>query len=762
MTAGGGDEAAGIANRNDARVGVPLFSGPVLGELLRAGSGAQAHAAVAGLERMGFGWRPLGGKEGNFGLVNIGSDPALAFVERITNALDGVIERVAREAEPAVVAALDSPREAAAVLFGIPEGRLGSLEYDALRQLSEAVSVTIADGVSAKRPTLEVRDCGCGIAPEMMPASILDLAGSNKLDKPYLAGAYGQGGSTTFGFTGGGSLVASSADGLRGGVTYVRYRALDARTNKNGRYEFLVDARGAIAEFDARDARFERGTLVRHFDYELPRHAGPLDDPERGLLGLVKAALFDPVLPIRLVDRRSRRRDTEPLVFAGAARELVRAGGDVELRQSLGVPLGRRGRHGLVSVRYWLLADGDETARLRPDARNAVSLTNFGQTHDAWGRSFVVDDVRLPFLKAALVVQIELDALTASAKRELLSTTRDRLKRGALFAKLRDAVRDALADESQLVAANAERRRRLLAKQHAADHERLQRRFAELMETFRPGQLPAAASNGKRGEANEAGEPDVDAQPLPTLDEPTFVRFAHFERVVELAQGRVQRLVLESDAPDGYLARQPTARLVLAPDPPVVSFVRATDFRGGRARVTVRAEGAVGSAGMLAARLTVGSGVVLAGYVPFVVTDPPPDEPAQLDGKAKIAVPNVYEVVREQWGDYGFDERSVALVSESRDDFSILVNVDNVHLTRLIDSVEYQQTGLTRMRSAFLVQTAFFAFLQHRSPLAALHVLDSELLERYQREELDRVAQTVVSSIASVERIDAAALMDPV
>jgi hypothetical protein len=731
---------------------------------LRAGSTAEAHAAIASLERHGFTWTPLGGKEGNFGLVNIGSDPALAFVERITNALDGVIERRARGADPAVVAALDSPREASAMLFGIPEGRLGALEDEALRQLAESTTVSIADGTSAKRPTLEVCDRGCGIAPDAMPRSILELAGSNKLDKPYLAGAYGQGGSTTFGFTGGGSLVASSADGLLAGITYVRYRALDARTNKNGRYEFLVDAHGAIAEFDAREAHFERGTLVRHFDYELPQHAGPLDDPERGLLGLVKAALFDPVLPIRLVDRRSRRRGTQTLVFAGAARELVRAaGGDVELRQSLGVPLGRRGRHGLVAVRYWLLADGEETARLRPDTRNAVSLTNFGQTHDAWGRSFLVDEVRLPFLKSALVVQIELDALGAAAKRELLSTTRDRLKRGALFAALRDAVRDALADEPQLIAANAERRRRLLAKQRAADHERLQRRFAELMETFRPGQLPAAGSNGKQGDALEtkvAGESGADAEPLPTLDEPTFVRFAQAEHTLELPQGRSLRLILESDAPDGFLARHPTARLVLAPDPPVVAFVRATDFRGGRARVTVRAEGAPGVAGTLAARLTIGPGVVLAGYVPFVVTEPPPIEPAQLDGRGKIAVPNVYEVARDQWTDYAFDERSVALVSESRDDFSIFVNMDNLHLTRLIDSVAYQQTGLTRMRSAFLVQTAFFAFLQHRSPLAAAHLIDDDVLERYQREELDRVAQTIVSAIASVERIDAAALMD--
>jgi hypothetical protein len=47
-----------------------------------------AKRVVNQLVGMGFMWLPLGEKEGNFGLVNIGSDPGFAFVERITNALD--------------------------------------------------------------------------------------------------------------------------------------------------------------------------------------------------------------------------------------------------------------------------------------------------------------------------------------------------------------------------------------------------------------------------------------------------------------------------------------------------------------------------------------------------------------------------------------------------------------------------------------------------------------------------------------------------
>src|SRR5688572_12276358 len=42
-----------------------------------------------------FSWRPVGDRENNYGSINIGSDPGHAFIERVTNAIDAVIEREA-------------------------------------------------------------------------------------------------------------------------------------------------------------------------------------------------------------------------------------------------------------------------------------------------------------------------------------------------------------------------------------------------------------------------------------------------------------------------------------------------------------------------------------------------------------------------------------------------------------------------------------------------------------------------------------------
>jgi hypothetical protein len=288
-----------------------------------------AKRVVNQLVSLGFVWLPLGEKEGNFGLVNIGSDPGFAFIERITNALDALIDEAARHAPPAVVAELSSPRAAVAALFAIPEGRTIHLAPERQAQLAREVTVTIGDGAVYTRPLLEIRDTGTGLTPEAMPSTILNLAGSNKIAKPYLAGAYGQGGSTTFAFSPDGTIVASATDESDVGITFVRYCELDARKNKNGRYEYLSRPGNAgVGRIPRSTVTFARGTLVRHFDYDLGAYAGDARLPERSLLALkpkslsMREAAALPLVTITawegLVARAKVRAGKAVLVHAGA------------------------------------------------------------------------------------------------------------------------------------------------------------------------------------------------------------------------------------------------------------------------------------------------------------------------------------------------------------------------------------------------------------------------------------------------------------
>lgn len=724
---------------------------------------AQAESCLEALVGIGYAWVPLGGKEGNYGLVNIGSDPGLAFVERVTNALDAVLERRAAQADPVLLAVLDSPRDAARELFDIPDGRLSNLDPLTRAELAQTTAITVRDGARVDRPTLDVRDFGIGIAPERMADTILNLAGSNKLAKPYLAGAYGQGGSTTFAFAPSGTTIVSATESSAVGVTFIRYRELDPRRNKNGRYEYLVRPSGlGIAQTN--NIAFQSGTLVRHFEYELPNARVFACDRERGLTALLDRALFDPVLPFSIVEARERFADEaeRQLISCGRYTSLQSASqSDVVYRHASDVVMRSGRRADFVGVRYWVL--GNDDSPLHPDRRNPVAITSFGQTHGTQDRRFITEALKFPYLKASLVIQIELEALAPATKRELLSSTRDRLKTGVAHDRLLESVRDALLDDARLAALNVERRRALLERSTPADQARLRRRFVELLEKFRPGPEPAlrASVNGASSAApSGVGESDAETIALPTLDRPTFIRIAAVALPLELVAGRTSRIPVESDAPDGYLAQNLQARLVLVSEPlEACEFVRAADFRGGRSRVSLRAQAALETAGFVTVRLTDADGTVLADRAPFVVAEPPTPERADEDGRKGARVPEIVQVFRSQWERHGFDETSVAEANESRDDYTIFVNMDNAHLVRLTASVDYQEAGLARMRSSFLVQAAFYTFLlnEARNGSAAL---DESALEAYQRSELDRVARTIVSSIASVERIESQATID--
>src|SRR5207249_2590611 len=95
-------------------------------------------------------WRAVGDNDANYGLINIGSDPGHALIERVTNAIDSVIEAEAlrrgnkkvRDRLPA------SPREAVEMWFGVPGGRVANLGDPQKRQpLADKVIVSLLDGI---------------------------------------------------------------------------------------------------------------------------------------------------------------------------------------------------------------------------------------------------------------------------------------------------------------------------------------------------------------------------------------------------------------------------------------------------------------------------------------------------------------------------------------------------------------------------------------------------------------------------------------
>lgn len=757
----------------------------LLGELLTAKHLAAATKAVEQLEaRYGLTWRPVGGRETNFGQIEIGADGGYALIERVTNAIDAVLEFRALQQKKSPMPT--SPRDASAQWLGVPDGRLANLraanaqpDLKKRQDLANNVCVRLHDGASKRTPTVEIVDAGTGLTPSQMPTTILSLGESNKIDKRYLAGAYGQGGSTAFAFSKAGTLIVSRRQPLlqkKGdddvvAITFVRYNQLDPDQNKNGRYEYLVLKDGVVPSVPASLAEdVSPGTRVVHYDMDIQKYGQRMTQPVGSLWWLLQNSLFDPVLPVWAEERRTNELEqgkaVDRRVIVGNYTRLSDDKKDkVEFSDNLTVTIGDGQAKGTVKVNYWVIrddADGGTPIAGYVDPYRPIVYTLHGQTHGSDERRFITERLHLPNLARSLIVHAELDNLPAVLRREILSSTRDRLKQTPTFDTLREKILQGLAYDEELTRLEDERRERLLSKHSDRDKEKLKQRFAKLMERFLPGRdAPAGGKGGKEGPTRESKQSSSREAPvnIKTRSEPTYLKIANTQKPMRLELGRAAVLRLESDAPDGYLNENSRAQLALSTEPPnTLDKENHSDFRGGRARVMLKVGEKIkpGQKGTLSIFLFTAKGVSLQDKISFVV-DPPRDAstPSESKGKSNVQVPDPIPVTHEQWQVHGWNEHSVAKVQESRTTTEIYVNIDNIHLRKLLSGAGYQQVGLKRMQNSFVLYVGFYAYARHLSVKGMKAGMPADVQDEYEQRELDRLAQTVIHAISSAGRLDA-------
>jgi hypothetical protein len=173
----------------------------------------------------------------------------------------------------------------------------------------------------------------------------------------------------------------------------------------------------------------------------------------------------------------------------------------------------------IVKVNYWVVRSKDDGGSAQPidayvDPYQPIAYTYFGQTHGTDERRFTSERLQLPYLAKFLILQVELDHLLPAARRELLSSTRDRLKRTPFFFEMRERICAALAEDDELIRLNDVRKEELLSRHSDKDRERMRQRFAQLMERLKPGvdastAVGAKARAGVRQAGPEVGNPSI-------------------------------------------------------------------------------------------------------------------------------------------------------------------------------------------------------------------------------------------------------------
>lgn len=414
-------------------------------------------------------WENVGKRRNNLATINIGTDPAAGVTERITNAIDAVLEKEWKnQGEPE---GFRSPRNAVEKWFGIEDGKISKIKNardKKIDDLSDKVQVTLYDSGKNTNPTVEIRDKGIGLEPEDFSKSILDLNGSNKIGKLHLMGAYGQGGSTALAYNNYTIIISKpyfKKDGRHKSkisFTIVRINPGNPDIDKHEWYEYMLDKKtGQPFTIEIDDETFEPGTLVRHILMDLNKYKGKITTPSNSLWYLAHNYLFDPIIPFTISDKRGKKVDNRTVT---GNNRLLTYTENREYHNQVTLTF----KTGKVTIYWWVLntlgKDPRERIKHYASVSKPIIITHNGQKQGTLGNGLIQKDLKLPYLDRYLIVHIKSDYLDNDSKRQLFSSTRESLKDTAIVDELKKLTVDTLKEDDKLQQLNQDRKQRYFTK----------------------------------------------------------------------------------------------------------------------------------------------------------------------------------------------------------------------------------------------------------------------------------------------------------
>lgn len=280
-------------------------------------------------------WVPVGLERGNSGRIKLAGEPTNPIAERLVNGMEAIIELARlRELRVNPGAAMPvTPREAVLRYFGLPPldtaERMEEEERRATRISVDKIRRSLAVHLDYERKTKQfaivVRDKGMGQSPSRMHQTLLSLGQSDKADKPYLIGVFGQGGSSAFSACEYSVIVSRRASDLLkpgedNGVGWTIVRQVMPKDRRDFYFAYLAASEaGAVPRLDdaaANKADFAHGSHFSHIKYDF---GGSESAVARLLYQALNHVLFNPVLPYDLYAMKDK-----PELMQGTAQRLAR------------------------------------------------------------------------------------------------------------------------------------------------------------------------------------------------------------------------------------------------------------------------------------------------------------------------------------------------------------------------------------------------------------------------------------------------------
>lgn len=543
--------------------------------------------------KLGLFWHPYGGNTSNISTIGLATKAARSLTERITNAIDAILEDRASTATSKPT----SPQRAASDWFGRPvtgsESGLYKWKYSD-GKYDRRVSVIINSSETETAPTVDILDYGIGLAADQFPGTILSLQSGNKMNKRYVLGSFGQGGSSTLAFCEYALIVSRPrSDANQLAFTLIRvlnlsdeykedcYAYLSIMKN-NG--EITVPSITTNAEsipiYNVPDkiklGGLAVGTLVRHFSYNLERFTGTLSPQPGNLYHYLHFSMFDTLIPFRVFDLRDKGKEKDEVV-KGSRNRLMDYAADLasdeiieDSRTQLKHyrPMEYVVPHGssepCIGIEYWVIFNQEKKGgeySLRSDSnvlfvqrRLPIVGTMNGQTQGEFGAQ-ILRDAGLGLLARHIIIHIDGTLANPKIRRELFSTTREGFKEGPVLSSIIQVLDKMIREDKKLEVLEHELTEKLTSKETEATNEEVRKQITKLL--LDAGFVPRAEGQSVtegRGDKQKVPDPKrrpyQEPEPLPTLLFPqvTKVKIVTPLPMMKIHINDAETVMVETDA----------------------------------------------------------------------------------------------------------------------------------------------------------------------------------------------------------------------
>lgn len=540
-------------------------------------------------------WTPYGNRDKNWDTVgNQQTNPVGALVEIITNGIDAILLRKAREngiADPRAADAPQSMFDAVHRFFpSIVEGKIARLAPSERGNLArQCIRVAIARGHHKKHiyPTYTIIDSGDGQRPADFPKTFLSLSERNKEGVPFVQGKFNMGSTGTLRFCtrsdirlGHYKLIVSRHPGEQ----YWGWTLVRVREPRQGEAlpvaEFFHPYGRVIPKFSSETIRafshetlglVSDGSIIKLFEYDIGPGARAVDF---GLYNALTVNLIDCALPVQLYDFDAKRVEGKGALRREGIAERTFGGLNTVLRADMAEPTTEEedAAPPQASNTEWVYLVEDikdaDLGHIQIIATGVSKLKDFlsdqparifytinGQTHAFERASFLNTRVGLPDLRNHLLINVVCDEMNKTALATIFMPDRERKAHNDLARKLEQRVVDALKGDDKLRGYAAEVRRRR-ASEYIEDEGETTTLLQELIKadpairdlfglgTFLPdlGKTPG-------------GQEPFKGKKFPTFLRPLNLRMENGVSIKEVPVNGSRRIECGTDAADDYLTR---------------------------------------------------------------------------------------------------------------------------------------------------------------------------------------------------------------